>query len=85
MEKIFFDEAERRDAFNRAQTLEEMADLEPVTMTQGQLKELMNAAAEEAVEQYKNQKPPLTKEDIMKEPNRTKRLQLIRENPQLFR
>lgn len=31
------------------------------------------------------QKPKLTKEDIMKEPNRTKRLQLIRENMHLFK
>lgn len=85
MGKIFFDEAERRDAFSRAQTLEEMADLEPVTMTQGQLKELMNAAAEEAVEQYKNQKPALTKADIMKVKDTKERQRLIKENPQLFR
>lgn len=85
MGKIFFDEAERRDAFSRAQTLEEMADLEPVTMTQGQLKELMNAAAEEAVEQYKNQKPTLTKADIMKVKDTKERQKLIRENPQLFK
>lgn len=42
------------------------------------LRELIRKELEE-------QKPKLTKEDIMKEPNRTKRLQLIRENMHLFK
>lgn len=42
------------------------------------LRELIRRELEE-------QKPKLTKEDIMKEPNRTKRLQLIRENMHLFK
>lgn len=55
---------------------------ETITLTKGQLKNVIKEAVSEALEA---QKPGLTKEDIMKEPNRTKRLQLIRENMHLFK
>lgn len=65
--------------------LDKIADQETITMTKGQLKELVKEAVKDAVEAIANKKPELTKAEIMQEPNRAKRLKLIEENMHLFK
>lgn len=72
------------------EALEMMANNETVTLTKGQIKELMRDAAREAVEmemqkQTQKQQTTMTKDQIMKVQNRTERQNLIKAHPELFR
>ena len=72
------------------EALEMMANNETVTLTKGQIKELMRDAAREAVEmemqkQTQKQQTTMTKDQIMKVQNRTERQKLIKAHPELFR
>lgn len=71
--------------------LEKIADQKEITLTKGQLKELMREAAQtaahEAVEKYKREQgktPELTKEQILNTRDGEVRRRLISQNRHLF-
>ena len=69
------------------EALEQMADQEEITLTRGQLKELLKDVAQDAVEKYKKEQgktPALTKEQILNTRDGEVRRRLISQNRHLF-